>query len=596
VDEEGYAQLVDKIQNHKGTGGNPMTYVELTAIVNAVAHETAKRRGLSGLKRVANSLDRRTVDRILNDIPQFCIQPGQTTTKARQREAKDIRNFVTTGVMNECYAKDKPPHLLGNMDATQFGVQFVNNQLLVSIKGEKDDPLTFAEDSTLGLFIKWIYLLNASGYTGESVFLLADDSMTEDECNIHRVIGLTNNSDASAIGYMCFCRTRAGNLAFFKWYFLKIIVPFVQNCRQHILSGESEKLDAFFLVIDGEDIQAAILLDDEVREVFKDNFIDVGKGAASCSGVCGNAADLSNLFKSAKKTLKHDKKTRNLDETNKPLEQRIVNILAQEQPNISSAKRKLMAVGLVRVSRALSRVMNHTITLHGFDRIGVYCDLGDDKFGPSFLKCLSLCKNSSYINRDMINHIENKLPEMCELFMRDPSDINDMDGSQLTEFEMDTLGIPKDNQTSDRRTSPKDARPQCNQRAMMLTADVSIRRRKIYIENQKAKKVAQEVRREEKTARDARKVEDKREKERGREEKMEMKAEQKMAKQRDKELRKEVAMEAKAMKRQAREDKKHANEVLAEAKIESKKRAIEVKEAKTRLKVAKAVIASHANT
>jgi hypothetical protein len=105
VDEEGYAQLIENIKNHKGTGGNPMTYVELTALVNAVAYETAKRRGLNGLKRVANGLDTRTVDRILNEIPQFSVQSGQTTTKARQLEAKDIRNFVNTGDGDESRAE-----------------------------------------------------------------------------------------------------------------------------------------------------------------------------------------------------------------------------------------------------------------------------------------------------------------------------------------------------------------------------------------------------------------------------------------------------------------------------------------------------------
>jgi hypothetical protein len=93
VDEEGYAQLIENIKNHKGTGGNPMTYVELTALVNAVAYETAKRRGLNGLKRVANGLDTRTVDRILDEIPQFSVRMKTEQNMAKQCD-KDLEKEV----------------------------------------------------------------------------------------------------------------------------------------------------------------------------------------------------------------------------------------------------------------------------------------------------------------------------------------------------------------------------------------------------------------------------------------------------------------------------------------------------------------------
>ena len=131
-----------------------------------------------------------------------------------------------------------------------------------------------------------------------------------------------------------------------------------------------------------------------------------------------------------------------------------------------------MAIGVVRIARALSNVINFTITAHGFERIGVYCDLGDGEFGPSLTRVLQNCKTT--VTRDEIKNIEEHMTEMCELFLRN---------GQLTEEDMDRMGIRRMIDSSDRRTADKDKRAQVYQRAMMLTAEASKTRRLRYLQD-----------------------------------------------------------------------------------------------------------------
>ena len=177
-----------------------------------------------------------TVTSILDRIPNFMFERGQTTTEPRRREGRDIRNYVTTAVMNECYAKNKPPHMLGNMDFTTFGVQYVNSELLATIKEEGDDPVTYCESSTLGLFIKWLYLLTAAGTVAPDVFLLADPSMKDGELGWVMIPGLSHLHSVDAKGYLCFCKSRAGYDAFYEWFMTMVVPDFVKGNRREIES------------------------------------------------------------------------------------------------------------------------------------------------------------------------------------------------------------------------------------------------------------------------------------------------------------------------------------------------------------------------
>ena len=284
VDDTGFEELIKKIKQFKNSPANPLTKTILSEYVNKCAKETHIRRGHNGLKDTSSDtfLHPDTVDAILERIPNFMLEKGQRTTEPRRREALDVRNFVTTAVQNECYAKDKAPHMLGNMDFTTFGVQYINNELLATIKEDGDDPVTFCESSTLGLYIKWMYLLTAAGTVGPDVFLLAADSMEVGDFYCGKIAGLSHHHSPDAVGYMCFCKTRAGNAAFYQWFMTEIVTEFVAANRKLLV--EEDKDQSFFLVMDGEDIQTSSLENDTVLKAMEDYNIDVGKGACSSSG------------------------------------------------------------------------------------------------------------------------------------------------------------------------------------------------------------------------------------------------------------------------------------------------------------------------
>jgi len=158
------------------------------------------------------------------------MEKGQTTTKARFRKRKDIRNMVTMAIMNEAYSFNKPPQLIGNFDATQFIITGNSEELFVTIKKSNMDditdieienqPLSSVTDAKLSQAVKWMMLANANanGNLSVDVFLLSDPSMESDELSFYQISGLSHSTDLKSFGYLCFTKKRAGNLIFFSWY------------------------------------------------------------------------------------------------------------------------------------------------------------------------------------------------------------------------------------------------------------------------------------------------------------------------------------------------------------------------------------------
>lgn len=86
---------------------------------------------------------------------------------------------------------------------------------------------------------------------------------------------------------------------------------------------EEGKDSSFYMVIDGEATQLKMLEDIQVMETIKTNNIDIGKGPASCSGVCGNALDCGNLHKAIKGKLRGKEGVGQGESPNSELEERI---------------------------------------------------------------------------------------------------------------------------------------------------------------------------------------------------------------------------------------------------------------------------------
>jgi hypothetical protein len=193
----------------------PLTKSQVTDKIKNIVVESDIRRGLNGL---TSTVHRVTISKILSNV-NASFEKGQTMTKARFRERKDTRNFVSMAAMNEVLAKDKPPQLIGNFDATQFVISNKNSELLVTIKNENSNdesefPLTNVEEVMLNQAVKWMMLCNANGNLADDVFLLSDPDMDKDAFTCDKIVGLSHNTSPTASGWLCFCKTRCGNMKF----------------------------------------------------------------------------------------------------------------------------------------------------------------------------------------------------------------------------------------------------------------------------------------------------------------------------------------------------------------------------------------------
>ena len=349
LDQQAYNSLPDLVKKKAKEQNNPVKRSQLFEIIQDQAVQSNLRRGGNGI--TANIKDIRTVDSIIKDSGAIRIEKGQTTTLARKREASDLRNFWVTCVMNECYAEGKDPHMIGNFDATQFHVSFNNNQeelvKIVEIQknNDNDTPTTQCEESILDLFVKYICMANAVGKLATPVFLIADPDLEEDDFGAYLIGGLSYSNDANSVGWLCFCKSRSGNHQFFEWFFQVLVNDFASTSQRELVINEEgnnsgpDDDDSFFMVCDGEEVQIAALLKEDVANALDENKVDiVGKGAASCSGTVGNALDRSHLFKASKKVLMMEKKCKTLnpiDFSDASLNNAIIKKIKEKQPNIT---------------------------------------------------------------------------------------------------------------------------------------------------------------------------------------------------------------------------------------------------------------------
>src|SRR5205085_1657886 len=145
------------------------------------------------------------------------------------------------------------------------------------------------------------------------------------------------------------------------------LLPFVENMRELCEQPDG----AFYLVTDGEPVQMAPLDDPALLARLNEARIDVGKGPASCSGVCGNALDVSDTFKAVKGRLRKSHAADMSMPTADILEQRVYKLL---QPLLSEDKplwRKKAARSIMHIIAMESLSLKPSTIQNGFRRIGM---------------------------------------------------------------------------------------------------------------------------------------------------------------------------------------------------------------------------------
>jgi len=442
--------------------------VELKGIFLSAIKDSALDRGNNGIS-VKENISPNSLKKYVN-VLGLKEQKGQKTTEARRKASLDIRNFISMAVMNEVCGDGLSFHCLGNMDATQFDLKFSDQGKVYSV-GISTDPVTRTAENSLDLFVKQYFLVSSAGFLAPPLFIFSlDKILSEDEIIILEIKGLSFSFSGRSPGYIVFMRTRTCNDRFNQFLFRKYIVDFVDECRDRVEDAQAK--DTFYLVIDGEAAQLSALDDPETSKIICDNNIDIGKGPASCSGICGNALDCGNVFKATKTSMKGKTGVGQSESPDTDMETKIVNAFNSNEvlkENLSSEKKKKYATAIVYLLDKELAVVTKDMIKEGFTKIG----MTPVKTGPvSRLETtLSLCPSVKNITKMECDEIKNAFPNLVELFETN---------GEIKESEFDQFNVRKFEDIDgevDRNTKEKDERVLHQQRAVLLTKDASINRR-----------------------------------------------------------------------------------------------------------------------
>lgn len=120
--------------------------------------------------------------------------------------------------------------------------------------------------------------------------------MEENTIDVHEVKGMGICTDLQAITYVVFCKTRSANVEFYTWFFKKVFVKFVLDCRIHYSIDDS--IPAYFC-LDGESDQINPMREDDTIELCREHNIVIGKPPASTTSI-SQPLDVGKAFIGAK--------------------------------------------------------------------------------------------------------------------------------------------------------------------------------------------------------------------------------------------------------------------------------------------------------
>jgi hypothetical protein len=208
--------------------------VDFEARVSTMVLENRKKRGINS--GTVHKPSKRFFKR-LDEVLLIKEANGEATTDARALATSSVRNAVAFAAMNELVVPLCTPVLILNVDATQFTVGADDNgKILVKyferVPGKPLKVLPRKGDGGLFYTIKYYCLVSAMGYASFPVFVIANKSMDEHAIDVHRVEGLGIGTSVNEHGYVIFCKSRLGNRAFFDWFILILLIPWVKDLRR----------------------------------------------------------------------------------------------------------------------------------------------------------------------------------------------------------------------------------------------------------------------------------------------------------------------------------------------------------------------------
>jgi hypothetical protein len=227
MDQVGIVNFKGKVQQ-AASSKHPLSLSETKAAIAEEVNNTKRRRN----EAPSSPCSDKTIKSIMktNDIR---VRKPQITSPARFKACSDIRMSYTQWIMLKAYTETLPKQLIWNWDATQFVInRSASGQSVCIINNPGDTtPVTVVGDSPLPCAIKWMHIGSANGEYAPLVLLVAIEELGVDDFEHYDVAGMSQCNQSGSIGHLCFCRTRAGNDAFFEWFIQNIAVETVENCR-----------------------------------------------------------------------------------------------------------------------------------------------------------------------------------------------------------------------------------------------------------------------------------------------------------------------------------------------------------------------------
>lgn len=223
VDDIGVTEIqgeLRKLQQER----NCLNRREFTSLVCSTAKASSLRAGGNGL---VPDVSASTLYRMRKKANLSVVSP-QTTTSARMNATMDIRNFYVEALIEAAYMNVCDPNLVINADATTFAVYGNGMETRVMVvKEDKLGPATVHDPSFLGIYVKVYNQISLGLTAAPSVFVVADDSLSDDDFFVTKINRLTHECQVTSYGYLCVCKSRGANDAFYKWFFEVAVVIMV---------------------------------------------------------------------------------------------------------------------------------------------------------------------------------------------------------------------------------------------------------------------------------------------------------------------------------------------------------------------------------
>lgn len=315
------------------------------------------------------SLDPQTLKK-LRDCCGMTKRKAKAKVDSRSIAEGDIRNYISTAAAFKSVLHDVPPHLILNWDETSTLFDEEAKDLLVTVV---KDELTTGEmiftkvAKCPSFFVKYLATVNADGDLGPTVLHFAQKSLDIVDQRHEMLEGFGANNQPLC---MYFSKTRSGSAQYFKWYVKEVLIPWVKYQRSIHRDPETKRA---VVLCDGEMAQTRTILDDqECVKLLKENYIDIVKLPAGCSGRL-QPCDVMVLFRSLKQQMRKKKASEEVqnDDTKKKVTS-ILRDLGKDGKKWTLGNARGFALASLFIVGCLKKAYRYDQVCAGFQKIGAF--------------------------------------------------------------------------------------------------------------------------------------------------------------------------------------------------------------------------------